>query len=103
MFQLTDKNYKEFLNKSTTPVLIDFYADWCGPCKMLSPVLEKLAQQVTNVTFVKVDTDENPELTKFFGITAMPTMVLVDVMNELARMVGAAPEAKVRKFIESNV
>lgn len=57
-------------------VLVDFFANWCGPCKMLSPVIEQVSNEITDVTFVKVDVDESPDLASMFGIMSIPTLLL---------------------------
>ena len=72
---VTSGNYEEEILDSTEPVLIDFYADWCGPCKMLTPVLEKAADELTNVPFYKVDIDEEMELANQYKIMTVPTLL----------------------------
>jgi thioredoxin 1 len=74
---LNQVNFDETVNNSTTPVLVDFWAEWCGPCKMLAPVLEQVAtEQDGRAIVAKVNIDESPELAQRFGITAIPTLIV---------------------------
>lgn len=83
-------------------VLVDFFATWCGPCKMLSPVLEKVSAEVSDVTIAKVDVDKVPMLAQQFGIMSIPTMILfVNGVNKATTM-GYMNEDQVKTFISSN-
>lgn len=83
-------------------VLVDFFATWCGPCKMLSPVLEKVSAEVSDVTIAKVDVDKVPMLAQQFGIMSIPTMILfVNGVNQATTM-GYMNEDQVKTFISSN-
>ena len=74
---LNQVNFDETVNNDTTPVLVDFWAEWCGPCKMLAPVLEEVAgEQAGKAIVAKVNIDESPELAQRFGITAIPTLIV---------------------------
>ena len=75
MEYLNLENYATLIQNAKQPVLIDFYADWCGPCKMLSPIMVKLAQDHPEVTVVKCDVDKNQELAMKFGVRSIPTVV----------------------------
>jgi thioredoxin len=78
--------------KAETPVVVDFYADWCGPCKMVSPVLEKLSEEyVGKAKFVKINTDDNQELAAQFGIMSIPTVMFFSKGKVEDIVVGAAP------------
>ena len=74
---VTSENYEKEVLQSDKPVLIDFWASWCGPCQMLGPVIEEVSEEVTDVKFVKVSTEEAPELAEKFSIMYIPTLVPV--------------------------
>ncbi|MHC1736130.1 MAG: thioredoxin [Erysipelotrichaceae bacterium] len=92
MIQLTNQNYKEIVLNSAKPVLIDFYADWCGPCKMISPIMEKISTTHPEVLVVKCDVDANQELAMKFGVRSIPTVVAMNKGVEVNRKVGLANE-----------
>lgn len=79
--------------------LIDFYADWCGPCKMLAPVIEELAAELSDVTVGKVNVDENPALAQKYGVMSIPTILVLKDGNEVQRSVGFAPKAKLLSLL----
>lgn len=76
---VTSENYEKEVLQSDKPVLIDFWASWCGPCQMLGPVIEEVSEEVTDVKFVKVSTEEAPELAEKFSIMYIPTLVLMEM------------------------
>jgi thioredoxin 1 len=92
MIQITQQNYSEVVLKSKKPVLIDFYADWCGPCKMLIPILANLSEQHPEITVVKCDVDANQDLAMKFGVRSIPTVVAMRSGVEVNRKVGLASE-----------
>ena len=87
-------NFYELIQKR---VLVDFYANWCGPCKMLSPVLESVSDEVK---ILKVNVDENQDLAKEYGVMSIPCIILFDGGKELKRNIGFMPESKLREFIK---
>ena len=92
--EVNKSNFESLVTNSTGLVLIDFWAPWCGPCKMQVPILEKLAQSPDiKAKIVKINTDDNPELAQNFGIASIPTLVLMKDGVEIERFVGVQPEA----------
>lgn len=97
---LTDANFDTVVGRSTVPVLVDFYADWCGPCKMMAPVFADFARrQKGRVLVAKVDTDANPGVSARFGIRSIPTLTLMAGGKEVARQVGAVPMAMLERMV----
>ena len=89
---VNDSNFEEVVLKSAQPVLVDFWAEWCGPCKMLTPVLESVANKLDGkVKIVKVDVDESPDLAQRFGIMSVPTMILFKKGQQTAAFSGYMP------------
>ena len=86
-------NFDELIQEK---ILVDFYANWCGPCKMLSPILEKLEE----VKVLKVNVDENPELARKYGVMSIPCLILFDNEKEIKRNVGFIPENKLKEFVK---
>ena len=89
---LTDATFDRVASSSSVPVIVDFFAEWCGPCKMMAPVFADLAgRQAGQALVVKVDTDRNPAVASRFAIRSIPTIVVLRNGREVARQVGAAP------------
>ncbi|MBN1496344.1 MAG: thioredoxin [Spirochaetes bacterium] len=98
LIEVNGANFDTEVTKSDKPVLIDFWAPWCGPCKMQTPILEKLAQSgEIQASIVKINTDENPELAQKFGISSIPTLILMKGGAEVERFVGVQPEAVLKQ------
>ena len=97
---ITDATFEQEVIKSETPVLVDFWAEWCGPCKMMAPVLDQVSvEQASKLRIVKVDVDENSEYAGRLGIMSIPTLVLFKGGKPVERIVGFTPkEQLVRKL-----
>lgn len=97
-----DADFSSVAERSPVPALVDFWAAWCGPCRMVSPVLEKLAQERAGaVKLVKVDVDKSPELSRRFDIQAIPTLLVVRKGEVVARQAGAPPAAALRNWLDA--
>lgn len=96
----TDQNFQGEVLASTKPVLVDFWAPWCGPCKMLGPVIEKLAKDLeAQVTVGKLNVDESPQSAGAYDVQGIPTLILFKDGKEVARTSGFKPEPQLRQFI----
>jgi thioredoxin 1 len=98
---VSDAEFQDQVINSDKPVLVDFYADWCGPCKMISPYLEELADEFAGkVTIAKLNVDQNTQTPGQFGVRGIPTMILFDKGEQKEVLVGADPQ-KVRQIVNS--
>jgi thioredoxin 2 len=96
-----DHDFAEIVENSSRPVLIDLWAPWCGPCRMVSPALERLAQDFAGrVKLVKVNVDTAPALSQRFGVQGIPTLLVTDHGRVVARQTGASPEPALRAWLE---
>ncbi|OLB50279.1 MAG: thioredoxin [Gemmatimonadetes bacterium 13_2_20CM_2_65_7] len=99
---VSDATFERVTADTTVPVLVDFYADWCGPCKMMAPLLDDVARRrAGEVLIAKLDTDRNPATGMRFGIRGIPTMILFRGGQEIARRVGAVPPKDLDAFVNS--
>ncbi|GAA6060315.1 hypothetical protein JCM10212_002956 [Sporobolomyces blumeae] len=96
----TPELFQKHVVDGSKPVLVDFYADWCGPCKMISPVLEKVVTEESGFDLMKVDTDAEYELAAKYKIRSLPTIMAFKNGQVIGQFIGAQPEAGVRKFLE---
>ena len=97
---VTDAAFEETVLKSSLPVIVDFWAPWCGPCKMVAPILDKIAkEQEGKLVIAKVNTDENPEWATRYGVQGIPTMLFVFGGKIVHRQVGAMPEPMLREVL----
>lgn len=98
---ISEQTFQQQVLQSPLPVLVDFYADWCGPCRMLAPTLEKLAGEFAGrVAIVKVNIDDNPKLAGQYRVESIPTLMVVANGEILAQKAGLLPEAGLRHFLE---
>lgn len=89
---LTKNSFKNEVQASEKPVLIDFFATWCGPCKMVSPIVDEIAEENENIKVCKVDVDSEPELAQAFGVASIPTLVVVKDGKVTSQAVGYKPK-----------
>jgi thioredoxin 1 len=99
--EITDNTFTD--ETSTGIVVIDFWAEWCGPCRILSPILEDLSKEMTNVQFKKINVDENPIIAGSIGITAIPTVIIYKDGRPVERIVGLLPKEHIKKIIQKHV
>ncbi len=100
--QVSDSSFKDDVLKSTLPVLVDFWAEWCGPCKQIAPALEDLATQMAGrVVVAKVNIDDNPKTPSDYGVRGIPTLMLFKNGEVAATKIGALPKGKLIEWVES--
>jgi thioredoxin 1 len=101
--KVTDASFERDVLQSTEPVVVDFWAEWCGPCRMIGPALEEISVEMAGkVKIAKVNVDENPGIASQFGIRSIPTMMLFKGGKLAAQKVGAAPKSELSRWISSS-
>ena len=100
--KVSDSNFEAEVLKSTQPVVVDFWAEWCGPCRMIAPALEEIAGSMNGkVKIVKLNVDESPVTAQKYGIMSIPTLMVFKNGEPASRQVGAAPKQKLEQWINS--
>jgi thioredoxin 1 len=100
IIEVTDANFQAEVIESEKPVLVDFWAPWCGPCRVVAPVLQEIAEERDDLRIVKLNTDDNPQTAASYGILAIPTMLLFRNGAEAARIQGAMPRKRLEAELE---
>ncbi|BFM36282.1 thioredoxin TrxC [Acinetobacter towneri] len=101
--ELNEQNFSNYIQNSDLPILIDLWADWCGPCKMMAPHFATVAKQNPQVVFAKIDTEANPRLSSAFHVRSIPTLVLMNKSNEIARISGALRATELQQWLDQQL
>ncbi|MCX7083488.1 MAG: thioredoxin TrxA [Methylococcales bacterium] len=104
VLHVSDSEFNETVIKASGPVLVDYWAEWCGPCKMIAPVLDAIAAEYAGkVTVVKINIDDNPQTPQHYGVRGIPTLMLFKDGEVEATKVGALTKVELAKFLDSNI
>lgn len=102
--KLTDDSFEDEVIKSDLPVLVDFWAEWCGPCRMVEPIVKELADEYDGKAKIgKVDVDNNPEISTKYGIRSIPSLLIFKDGEVVDQIVGAVPKSQLKKQLESHL
>ena len=99
---VTDDEFESAVLGAEKPVVVDYWAEWCGPCKMIGPALEEIASEMSDVTIAKINIDENPDTPSKFGVRGIPTLMMFKDGEVIATKVGALPKTQLEEWINSN-
>ena len=103
-FVVTDDTFEAEVIGADVPVLVDFWADWCAPCKMIAPIVEQLAEEYDGkVKFAKLDVDSNPTVASTFGIRSIPTLLIFKGGSPVGQVIGAVPKAVLKSRLEESI
>ena len=101
---VTDSSFKADVIDADKPVLVDFWAEWCGPCKMIGPALEEISEELADkVTIAKINIDENPDAPGQYGVRGIPTMILFKGGSPAATKIGAEPKGRIKAWLEGEL
>ncbi|WP_455480761.1 thioredoxin [Bartonella sp. B12(2025)] len=102
--KVDNSNFESEVLTSSTPVVVDFWAEWCGPCKMVAPILDEISTEMhTQVKIAKINIDENPELATKYGVRSIPTLLMFKNGTVSSNMVGAAPKGRISEWIRNGL
>ena len=101
VIRLTKENFQAEVMQADKPVLIDFYADWCGPCQMVSPIVDEIASERSDIKVCKVNVDEQMELAQSFGVSSIPTLVVISGGKLVKHAVGVQPKSAILDMLEA--
>jgi len=102
--KVSDASFQNDVLNAKGPVVVDFWAEWCGPCKMIAPALDELSTELDGkVTIAKINIDENPHVPQKYGVRGIPTMMIFEGGQVAATKVGALPKSKIKEWIESSI
>lgn len=100
VIKLTSVNFEQEVMQSDKPVLVDFYADWCGPCKMMGPVVEEVSDEISDVKVCKINIDEEMELAQRFGVMSIPTFIAFKGGEVAGKQIGAVPKSALVNLVK---
>lgn len=98
---LTDQNFHAIVDATEMPMVVDFWASWCGPCKMMAPHFEQVAKHLPQVRFAKVDTEQAVQVSQQYGIRSIPTLIMFKQGKEIARQAGAMSAAQIQQWLQA--
>ena len=102
--EVTDQTFQQEVLEAETPVLVDFWADWCQPCKVIAPIVEELANEYDGkIKFTKIDVDSNPQTATQYGIRGIPTLLIFKGSKPVGQVVGAVPKGVLKKRLEEAI